>query len=126
MTTTRRRPRALGATALAVGLVLVAGACSADGEPWPVLSYTVDDAGTSLTLHAEVTDGVTVRAAVVSEDDDAVKVDLQAVPSDGNYLAVMVNRSDTIELDAPLGDRAVVDAHTNRPVPEGDPDQAPR
>lgn len=68
MTTTRRRPRALGATALAVGLVLVAGACSADGEPWPVLSYTVDDAGTSLTLHAEVTDGDTVRAAVVSEN----------------------------------------------------------
>lgn len=121
MTTARRRRRAVRAAALTVGLALLTGACSADHEPWPVLSYTVDDAGTSLTLHAEVTDGVTVRAAVVSEDADAVTVDLRAVPSDGNHLTVMVVRSATVELDAPLGDRAVVDAHTNRAAPEGDP-----
>lgn len=120
MTTSARRRR-LRATIASLTVLAALAACAPDGAPVPLQSYTVDAAGTALTLYVEVTSGATVSAAVAQQDDDAVTVEVRAVAPTDTFAAVMVGETTSVTLDEPLGDRMVVDASSDRPAPEGDP-----
>lgn len=120
MTPSARRRR-VRTTIASLAVLAALTACAPDGDPIALRSYTVDADGTVLTLHVEVTSGATVSAAVVSEDDDAVTVELRTVPSTDTFAAVMVDESTSVTIDEPLGERMVVDATSDRPAPEGDP-----
>lgn len=120
MTTSARRRR-LRTTIASLTVLAALVACAPDGDPIPLQSYTVDAAGTALTLYVEVTSGATVSAAVAQQDDDAVTVEVRAVPPADTFAAVMVGESTSVTLDEPLGDRMVLDASSERPAPEGDP-----
>ena len=120
MTPSARRRR-VRTTIACLALLAALTACAPDGDPVPLQSYTVDAAGTALTLHVEVTSGATVSAAVTNEGDDAVTVELRAVPPTDTFAAVMVDESASVTLDEPLGERLVMDATSDRPAPEGDP-----
>ena len=70
----------------------------------------VDVSGSTLTLTWAEWSCAELRRALVDESDDEVRIELMVRDTTTACDATAVERQATVELDAPLGDRDVIDA----------------
>ena len=105
--------RALGVIVLLC--TLLAG-CGNGEKTASVESYRADPAGTTLTLDVVARPGATARAETVSEDDSTVVVKVRVTEPGGDNLDLGQHYMVTVELDNPLGRRAVR-TDSGEPVP---------
>lgn len=86
--------------------VIVWGTSCGDDQSTEIRNVTVDPIGTELTV--ELTDGCGIARVTVEETADRVTLDVEA-PPEGDDCGSAVG---VVRLQAPLGERIVVDAAT--------------
>lgn len=104
----------IGATAVTVAFILAG--CSST-QPLPIAKVEVADGGMSLVVTVVTGPGDPKVTMGVEEEDTQVVLDAQGEVKDGDAQAIAELKEVTVDLDAALGSRELIDASTGKPVP---------